>query len=172
MSSIYVYLSEEVKNKEGYEEKQRSERGQQWKEYRIAGMYLFRDKERPYISLSEIECPIPEIVSDIVVGFSLRDWIPSRPKRINGIYKLETATATVDTSGDRTEVRITAEKLEDLRELYYKIRAGQTFPSENWEAEQITDPSPKTEETELATKKKSKGFFSSLRSRLASIRSK
>lgn len=166
MSSIYVYLSESVKDKESYEEKPRSQGGQQWKDYHVAGMSLFHDKGRPYVSLGDIESPIPEILSDIVVGLSLYEWIPSRPKRINGIYKLGTATATVDTSGDRIEVRITAEKLEDLRGLYYKIRAGQILPSENWEEEQISDSSQKAGETKVKAKKKSRGLISSLRSRL------
>jgi len=155
MSSIYVYLSKEVEKKEGYEEKQRGKDSEQYKDYSIAGMHIFRDKGKPYIMLGEVENSIPEVVSDIVVGVSLHDWIPLTPKRIKGVYKLKSATAIVDLSGDRTEVRITAEKIEDLRELYYKIRTGQILPSENWEAEQIT---------ESPVKKKCKGLLSFLRS--------
>jgi hypothetical protein len=63
------------------------------------------------------------------------------PYRERGVYKLDTAQATLDYSEGRGKetsyfLMIQAKKMEDLKKLYHQIRTGTIRPSESYEAEQ------------------------------------
>lgn len=138
MASLYIYLSREVKKRKDYEEKQGKQNDKQCLNYYVDGMRIFYEKGMFYIRLNDIEDPIPDVISDIVVGFSSRDLISLEPKREIGFYKLKTAIATVDIQGNYIDVRINAKKIEHLKELYYKIREGTILPSKSWKGEQTS----------------------------------
>ena len=157
MASIFIYLQEEIKNRSDFKE---AKGYKDCVEYYVGEIRIFRDGGGFYILRREVEDNIPEILRGVVRRVSLREWQSySISRRICGKYSCKTASAVVDTQISNNEggwdLRIIGNNFEDVKELYYKIRSGRILPSENWEAEQITEP---------PVKKKIKGFFGWFRS--------
>jgi len=65
------------------------------------------------------------------------------PRRVQGKYRLRTATATLDYRNmERPDYRLEIhfKKVEDGQELYELIRAGKTWPKPSFEDEQVPSP--------------------------------
>ena len=141
--SINVYLKgDEVRKLEGFTTKKRQggKPVQEWDEHELSGVKLSHDKGRWYIMLHEPTEPVPATVVDIVEEISFYEWISLRPSREAGIYRHESAEAEVEPDkigGDnRLKIRIRAKKMEDLLELYRKIRTGSIRPEQSYEGQQ------------------------------------
>lgn len=143
--SIELYVNEEVVKRDGFEVRHRqSTDGQQWEEYYLPGIRLYREKGRFHINLHHLEEPIPKLVEDMVEEISFYEWIPGLPKRVGGVYSLKSAMGTLEPPQKEQssyQLRIVGKKLEDIRELYLKIRVGRILPTESWEEKQISSGS-------------------------------
>lgn len=140
--SVNVYLKgEEVQKLEGFtiRKRQGGKPIQEWDEYEVPGVKLFRDKGRWFVMLSESD-PVPEAVKDIVEEISFHAIIPRLAAREAGIYRHESAKAKVKpwNSGHewKLEIRIEGKEMEDIRELFHKIEVGSIRPEESYEGPQ------------------------------------
>jgi len=139
--AINVYLKgDEVKNVEGFVTKTRKQNGQEWNEYTLPGVNLWHDKGRWHTMLHEPTEPVPVAVANIVEEISFHEWTALEPHREAGIYRHESAEAEVepDMIGGKMKlkIRIKAKKMEDLRELYRRIRVGSIRPEQSYEGPQ------------------------------------
>ena len=134
--SINVYLKDEVQQAEEFEARERSERGQHWKDYTFKGFNVFLEKGRFHVILHHLDETIPDSLVEFVQEISCYEWVPLRPSRICGIYKHEDSEAQLDVQGDHYELRIRGKTLPPMYELYRKIRAGNITPEENWDTPQ------------------------------------
>ncbi|QQG46452.1 MAG: hypothetical protein HYY55_01230 [Candidatus Niyogibacteria bacterium] len=135
--SVNVYLKgNKVQELEGFTTRKRwgGKPPQEWDEHEISGVKLLRDKGRWYISLGKLTDPIPEAVTDIVDEVSLHEYADTQ--REIGIYRHKSAEAEVDKSGGGRMIRIRAKRMEDLLELYRKIRVGSIRPEQSYEGQQ------------------------------------
>ena len=124
--SINVYLKgEEVRELKDFVQKTEIE-------YCIPGVKLWYEKGRWYTRLNDLSEPVPPVLADIVEEISFHGKIPFYVSREAGIYRYNTAEAEVDlnkSSDDEwNEVRINAKKMEDLRELFRRIKIGSIRP--------------------------------------------
>ncbi|MDO8469583.1 MAG: hypothetical protein Q7S84_01000 [bacterium] len=108
----------------------------------INDLTLYGSDGRLHASLGSENDEIPESLMEYVVGFSLHETVVKTGTREAGIYKHETAEAEVEFSqyDARREsyiVKITGEKMGDVRELFHKIKAGSVRPDESYEGEQL-----------------------------------
>ena len=142
--SIRVYLDKKVQKMEGYEERT-VPTSHNWIRCTFKGVEIYSGQapvEEFYVSLSDPEEPVPKEVQDLITGASLIARHPRKYlNRHCGRYELKSATGTVDVHSfekgqEEAEVRIKGKKLDDVVELYRKIRAGQIFPFEDWEGPQ------------------------------------
>lgn len=91
-----------------------------------------------HLSIDDITGNVPvQIPEEMIVGFSIMSGL-DRVHRTRGIYKLGGATAVVEGT-DAGMVTVTGTSIEDVRNLYCKIRVGDILPEpkDNWDAEQI-----------------------------------
>lgn len=147
--SINVYLNDSVEKLEGFETKDRkSKDGQCWQTYHLPGLQFFRDGGRWYFVGHELTDPIPAVVKGLVNEISFYGQIPWFPQRSIGIYRYEDAEAEIDYVGEIVRIRMCGKSMENMLELYRKIRAGKITPRESWYAEQ-----------ESSQVKKSRGFW-------------
>lgn len=136
--SINVYLKDEVEKLEGFRtEERRYNDGSRRDDYHLPGLQIIRDKGRWYFYLNELTDLIPNVVKDLVAEISFYDRIPRYPERIAGIYKYKDAEAELDRKGEIRSygLRIRGKSIENILELYRKIRAGKITPAESWDAE-------------------------------------
>ncbi len=83
-----------------------------------------------------------QISPDWVSEISIYEWIPIRPYRNRGVYKLRSAEIYVDSAAGEgrnssLHLVIKCKYLADGKELYEAIRAGIATPVVSWEKEQI-----------------------------------
>jgi len=109
---------------------------------KIAGIQVRLDSDyRPYYEVRDETGPLPTLVP-----FALRPYAeayswhthlpPGSPTRVLGRYMFQTAEAIVDHKRDKQgwrTMRIHGPKLEDVYQLYYKLRAGTAELLEGWE---------------------------------------
>ena len=111
--------------------------GGSWKQFTLSGINLSYDKGRFYICLDQPTEKISSLLADIVDEVSFWEWFPSDPAREVGIYNHKSAEAEVESPRENSvRVRIIAKKMEDLLELYRKIRIGSIRPTKSYEGEQ------------------------------------
>lgn len=135
--SINVYLKDEVRQVEGFEERERIDKSQKWNEHRISGMYLFHDKGRWYIILHNLTDQIPESVKELVEEISCFEAFSNQPKRALGIYKLEDVEAELDDwDRGKYQLKMRGKSMENMLQLYRLIRAGKTLPAESYDGKQ------------------------------------
>ena len=141
--SINVYLKgDEVQKLEGFTTKKRQggKPVQEWDEHELSGVKLSHDKGRWYIYLGELTDPIPAVVENIVEEISLREYLKGGVRRETGIYRYQSAEAEIDAASADGKplymVRIRAQKMEDLLELFRKIKIGSIRPEESYEGQQ------------------------------------
>ena len=152
--SINVYLKgEEVKKIQGFHEKTKGHRGQEWTEYYLPGVKLHQDKGRWYTTLLYDTDKIPSVILDIVEEISLLETIPRFPARESGFYHLESAKGEVRNHDQHKSVYLISQNMEDLRELFRRIQIGSIRPEESYEGEQ-SGLSRSELEAELAREKK------------------
>jgi hypothetical protein len=137
MSGGKIYLEDGVDIKK----EEQIEKGKKVSRYFFRGIQFFEDDGRFYLLLHRLEDGVPETVKDVVGKISFYEWFLVEPERTRGRYELESASATVDLVSvekkDKYVVRITSKTMEDARELYYAIRAGEILPTESWEEKQV-----------------------------------
>lgn len=144
MGSINVYLKgEEVRALEGFTITPASggKPLQKWDEYKLPGIKLSYDKGRWYVVLHEPTEQVPAAIFNIVEEISFYDLMPADFKREAGIYRHESAEAEVTSEmigGGRgmIRIRIKAKKMEDLLQLFRKIKIGSIRPEESYEGQQ------------------------------------
>ena len=143
--SIKVYLTgNAVESIEGFTTKSRqsNDSDKEWNEYELPGIKLCHEKGRWHLRLHELTDPIPELVVDIVDEISFYESIPTYPERVAGIYRHESAVAEIIPEAIRSDsyirMRIVSKNMDDLRELYLKIRVGSILPEESYEEQQIS----------------------------------
>ncbi len=112
--------------------------------FRNLVLRLPKDEEL-YICLGEINDSPHHDLKEFVTEVSCYDNFGEglSPRRQIGGYRLASATATVETtmgSHPHYHVKLRAKKLEDLRELSRLIRLGQTWPDDDYGAEQVPPP--------------------------------
>lgn len=170
--SINVYLKgDEVKNLEGFttKKKQGGKPVQEWDEHELSGVKLSLDKGRWYIYLSEPTEPIPAVVKDIVEEISFHGYLKAGIRREMGIYRHESAEAEIDaeSAGGKPMyvVRIKAKRMENLLELFHKIKIGSIRPEESYEGQQ-NGMSRAELEAELERMRQSVSAFESLKANL------
>jgi hypothetical protein len=147
--SVRVYLiGDKAKDLPGFDTIPRPDYGPNSKEYVADGdIKLYRENGRWYIAVGSIADPIPPQVLDIVDEISFRDWVPKLSERQFGVYHLVTAEAEVDLdNGDkkpRLEISIRAKNMEDVRDLYHRIRVGSISPKpeDSYTNPQVATPS-------------------------------
>ena len=139
MSSIRVYLTpreDEITNLPGFESRPTSDRVSLSQESFFAEYKLYRDNGRCYIQLSDVADSVPEEAQEIVESISFKESFPISPRRETGIYRYASATAEISRDNSLQWVNIRAKKMEHLRKLYFKIRAGDIRPKPSHEGEQ------------------------------------
>jgi hypothetical protein len=108
---------------------------------------------------AHIDCKtLPEEVKPYFIHCSERISWEVQAHRYTGVYKLGTATATLELKREiersygnegNFEVNhdyvldILSETVEDCKEIVRQVRAGTIVPAENWEAPQQLPPQPK-----------------------------
>ena len=134
--SINVNLKPEIEDREDFTATKRSDKGQIWYDYFLPGIKIYREKGRFHMILHNLTESVPEILENLVEEISCYEQFPSTPRRTVGVYQYESAKAVLDKYSDRLEVRITGKTIEDVRDIYYRIRAGKIVPTERWDEEQ------------------------------------
>lgn len=136
--SVNVYLKDEVEKLEGFTTKQKEAKYEKWEEHWLAGIRLEHNYGRWYFTLYDLNDRIPEVVANIVEEISFHTFVPLQPLRERGIYSHESCEAEVgvDSEGQKLWMRIRGKKMEDVRALYRKIRAGSIRPKESHEGQQ------------------------------------
>lgn len=152
---VNVYLKEEIKESEGFEEKEESggKPTQHWTTFHFKGIRLSFDNGVYTLYLHELEDEVPDCLTDFVTGISVKEGFPARPARKLGIYEHEGASAKLDVNmyhREEMEVWITGDKMESVRALYYLIRSGKTQPKESWSEEQEEETSEEDPPAEAA----------------------
>lgn len=135
-ASVRVYLKgdEEVRGLKGFVERYKKESGRDKECCLPGGIELCNKKGRWYVEL-DLTDPIPAAIVDIVDKITLKEFISFRTKREEGVYSYESAEGTI--SGSPSEIYIyKAKKMEDVFELYHKIRVGSIRPDESYEGQQ------------------------------------
>jgi hypothetical protein len=147
--SVRLYLVKEIENKDGYK-KEESETSPGWIYCFFANKQIYSGQSGAkefHLDINDVDESIPKQFQGLISGVSLQKEIPRVVfDRLCGRYQKGTAIATIDSKSHIDEekrknflyLRIVGDNLEDVRELYYQIRAGQILPFENWEAPQIT----------------------------------
>lgn len=119
--------------------------------FQVLGTDIFYEKDRWYIPLGSVTDRIPGELFAMEVECTLHERISGN--REAGFYRLETATAELDfPAGEdcKSQLRIQAEKFQDLKELFNRIRTGtiRPRPEDSFEGAQ-TGQSHKELEVEL-----------------------
>lgn len=140
--SVNVYIKEdEIIKMSGFKTIEKGgKNGQSWEEYDLSGIKLYFEKGRWYTTLN-IRDNTPDLIKDIVEEVSFLEYIPIKPWRESGVYKLGTAIAEIELSGKMCgdtvkKVFIKAENLGDIQEIFHKIKTGSIRPEESFEGEQ------------------------------------
>jgi len=96
-----------------------------------------------YIEIDDVLGAVPSSIADFVEFFSIQTtiyYVKEETLRDSGIYKLGAATGTVEKHGRPNEIsleiKIRGDNLEDVRNLYLKIRDGKIMPFDSWETKQ------------------------------------
>jgi len=143
---IRLYFKKNIEKEPGFRQ-DKSETSPGWISCCFEGKRIFsgKEEERTFsLDLSYPEDSVPEALQKMIAEVSLRDRLPRKVfNRLCGRYREQDAVATVDlftSSKDEKEIfelGIVGTNLDNVKALYYKIRAGQILPFENWETPQI-----------------------------------
>lgn len=112
---------------------------------KLAGIQVRIDGDcRPYYEVRDetgpLVCLVPFALRPYAEAYSWHTQLPpDSPTRILGRYAFQTAEAIVDHKRDKQgwrTVRIHGPKIEDVHQLYYKLRAGTAELVEGWQTSQ------------------------------------
>ena len=132
--STYLYLSEDILEKIPDCEPDQ-------KAYTLGVLKLKRDEDGRLIyqiqnDRSPLALRIPIALREYVIAVSMIRRFPDDPIRIFGVYQYLEARATVDILRDGDPwimVHVIGKDLENVAQLYGRIRAGTIEPTESWE---------------------------------------
>lgn len=131
MSSINVYLhGEEVRDHEGFQE-QDDTRECSLTNYSISGYKINYDGLRFFITLTDLDSPIPEVLDGLIEEVSLRTSLSTFFHREAGIYKLGPATAEVPVpigGVNYVTVKIKGPDKDCVASLWRQIQLGSIRP--------------------------------------------
>ncbi|OGH89450.1 MAG: hypothetical protein A2469_04605 [Candidatus Magasanikbacteria bacterium RIFOXYC2_FULL_40_16] len=139
--SVNLYLSEKVRELPGFESKPYSDGSGD--EMRIKGMRLQGDKGRFYLYW-DMSDSLSDELKDLVEEISCYETIPQMGYRESGIYRHGSAECELipeDQGNSKRQklvyrLKITASKLEDVREILHKVKTGAIRPEESYECRQ------------------------------------
>jgi len=125
--SVRIYLKEEIVGEKEFTIGDNGRAGS------YLGLPIFHDfkKGRWYIDITFIDEQTPLVLRNFVESVSVCEILPSFPKREEGIYRHESATAEVlSILPERTElrVRVISNNMEDACNLMREIRVGSIRP--------------------------------------------
>jgi len=132
--SLYLKLEEVEVEVEEYHEK-----GRAYKNYRYMGETLQHDNGVFRHEMYEAQRPLDPKFEKKVFKVVIRDWLPHRPVREQGVYtdtqtKVEAELTYASRSGaDGYEVVITASSVATASEFLRQIRAGEIRPTRSYE---------------------------------------
>lgn len=136
--SSNVYFTDDVKGLPGFTSK--PSRDGSGDEVKVNGISLFNDNGRLYTMFGDESSVMPDELKDYIEEVSFYGTMPETPKRERGIYHHESAEAEVEIDlGSKMRsyrVKITAKKIEDVRTLFRKIKAGSIRPEDSHDGQQ------------------------------------
>jgi hypothetical protein len=139
--NIRIYFKEEVRNDPGFSTNPREQMGQSWKEFSFHDQSIWMRGGLFYEDMPDRASIISGEMEKYVKKVSLLDRFGMLPLRVRGVYKLKSATATVDQGRwDKEtvyEINILGGSIGEVIALYDAIRAGKILPAKSWEAEQV-----------------------------------
>jgi len=91
--------------------------------------------------------PLSGTIQEHIAHFSIREVFDPVAKRTTGEYQFKESLAILDLRDGKYVLRVLADNVRDLEELYLLIRAGRILPTESWEEPQIKDNSGEDEIT-------------------------
>ncbi len=128
----HIYIKDEVRILEGFTED--TERKHQ---FFYRGIRLKTDDDgRLYVYPTASK--VPPALKDFVEEATMMNDFPAEPHRTAGRYEHKGAVMFVDADPKRGhKIFARGPVLDDLVDLYLKIRAGTIQPKESWEGEQV-----------------------------------
>lgn len=127
--SMNVYFTDKVRESPDFTSK--PYRDGSGDRMQIHGISLHSDQGRPYAMFGDLNNAMLDALENFVEEFSFFETIPTRPSRERGVYCHESAEAELelDPHGKIAvyKVKITGKKIEDVRSLFRRIKAGSTF---------------------------------------------
>ena len=136
--SMHVYFTDKVRESPDFTSK--PYRDGSGDHMQIHGISLHSDQGRPYAMFGDLNDAVPDALENFVEEFSFFETIPTRPSREKGVYCHESAEAELelDPHGKIAvyKVKITGKKIEDVRSLFRRIKAGSIRPKESYDGQQ------------------------------------
>ncbi len=116
--------------------------GLDWKHHYLGEMEIREENERFYITVNDLDDPIPPSVEGYIEAYSFRKTFHTEPKRQKGTYILQSGslltTGELDsTSGTSYDLKIYGKSLGGIKTMYQCIREGIMIPTISWESEQM-----------------------------------
>jgi len=135
-----LYLKKDVENRKGFIEKHVDNNENSEIRCYFAGKLIYKGKPEEKLFCLEptsFEDFIPKELQDLIISihsyqtFSIEQF----KRRRLGRYRERNAIATVGIESNNLYifVEIVGDNLEDVKNIYYKIRAGTIYPTEDWE---------------------------------------
>jgi len=110
---------------------------------RLDGFRIFDKKDRFYYPMDLLEDDgVPEIFTDLIEKVSVRSVAATHGFRRSGKYSYLSAEGFVDNETNRTTIMVTGPNFSDAKELFFMIRRGKIFPTEDWDGEQVSSNLP------------------------------
>lgn len=136
--NIRFYLDASFKTLKECSSAERYDGGRKWTEYYLNGdVRVYQEGDRYYVSISDMEEPISELIRNLTIGVSIHDSFSLEPVRTIGVYAKSGAGGTLDRKAHGYELKIRGSRAEDVYMLYHSIRQGVIRPSESWDGRQL-----------------------------------